>query len=51
MQELGYCSGQEIRDNEQWVYLSGSWEKWNDAIAGGYLVDYLEKILKRNEGR
>ena len=25
--ELGYCSRQETRDGEQWVYLSGAWEK------------------------
>ena len=49
--ELGYCSGQEIRDNEQWVCLSGSWEKWSDAVERGYSVDYLKKILKRNQGR
>ena len=49
--ELGCCSGQEIRDNEQWVCLSGSWEKWRDAVARGYSVDYLKKILKRNQGR
>jgi len=24
--ELGYCSGQEVRDGEQWVCLSESWE-------------------------
>ena len=23
--ELGYCSGQNIRDGEQWICLSGSW--------------------------
>lgn len=48
--ELGYCSGQEIRDNEQWVCLSGSWEKWSDSVDRGYSVDYLKKILKRNQG-
>lgn len=48
--ELGYCSGQEIRDNEQWICLSGSWEKWTDSVARGYSVDYLKKILKRNKG-
>ena len=47
--ELGYCSGQEIRDNEQWVCLSGSWEKWSDAVERGYSVDYLKKIFKRNQ--
>lgn len=26
--ELGYCSAQEMRDGEQWICLSGSWEKW-----------------------
>ena len=25
--ELDYCSGQDIRDEEQWIYLSGAWEK------------------------
>ncbi len=25
--ELGYCSGQKVREGEQWVILSGSWEK------------------------
>jgi len=24
--ELGYCSGQEVRDGEQWICLSESWE-------------------------
>ena len=49
--ELGYCSGQETRDGEQWVCLSGSWEKWSKAVERGYSVDYLKKIIKRNEGR
>ena len=49
--ELGYCSSTEIRDGEQWVCLSGSWEKWSDAIARGYSLDYLKKVLKRNQGR
>lgn len=48
--ELGYCSGQEVRDNEQWVCLSGAWEKWSDAVGRGYSLDYLKKILKRNKG-
>jgi hypothetical protein len=25
--ELGYCSGQEIREGEEWINLSGSWER------------------------
>ena len=49
--ELGYCSGTEMRDNEQWVCLSGSWERWSDAVKRGYSIDYLKKILKRNQGR
>ena len=48
--ELGYCSGQEMRDGEQWVCLSGSWEKWSDAVNRGYSLDYLKKIMKRNQG-
>lgn len=49
--ELGYCLGQEIREGEQWICLSGSWEKWNDAVKRGYSLDYLKKIMKRNQGR
>ena len=47
--ELGYCSSQEIRNNEQWVCISGTWEKWSSAIKCGYSLDYLRKILKRNK--
>jgi len=46
---LGYCSGQEVREGEQWVNLSGSWEKWESAIERGYSLEYLKKILKRNK--
>ena len=46
--ELGYCTAQEIRDNEQWVCLSGSWEKWEDAVNRGYSLDYLKKVKKRS---
>ena len=49
--ELGYCSGQEIRSGEQWICLSGSWEKWSDAVNRGYSLDYLKKIMKRNQKR
>jgi len=37
--ELGYCSGQEVRNGEQWVILSGSWERWEDAMKRGYSLD------------
>ena len=47
--ELGYCSGQEIRDGEQWVCLSGSWELWAAAVKRGYSLEYLKKIMKRNQ--
>lgn len=47
--ELGYCSGQEIREGEQWVKLSGAWEKWADAVKRGYSLEYLKKIMKRNQ--
>ena len=47
--ELGYCSGQQVRDGEQWINLSGSWEKWSDAVKRGYSLDYLKKIIKRNQ--
>ena len=47
--ELGYCSGQEVRDGEQWVNLSGSWERWNDTVERGYSLEYLKKIMKRNQ--
>jgi hypothetical protein len=49
--ELGYCSATEIRDGQQWVCLSGSWEKWEDAVSRGYSLEYLKKVLKRNQGR
>ena len=45
--ELGYCSGQQIREGEQWVNLSGSWERWEAAVDRGYSLDYLKKIIKR----
>ena len=48
--QLGYCSGQEIRDGEQFVCLSGSWEKWESAVERGYSLNYLKKIIKRNSG-
>ncbi len=49
--ELGYCAGQEVREGEEWVLLSGSWEKWSEAIARGYSLDYLKKVLKRYRGQ
>ncbi|VEP16091.1 conserved hypothetical protein [Hyella patelloides LEGE 07179] len=48
--ELGYCASQEIRDGEQWVLLSGSWEKWQSATKRGYSLDYLKSVMKRNKG-
>ena len=49
--ELGYCSATEVRDGQQWVCLSGSWEKWSEACARGYSLEYLKKVLKRNRGQ
>lgn len=49
--ELGYCRGQEIREGEQWINLSGSWERWADAVARGYSLGYLKKIMRRNQGQ
>ena len=49
--ELGYCSGQQIREGEQWICLSGSWEKWDLAVNRGYSLEYLKKIMKRNQGQ
>ncbi len=49
--ELGYCFSTEIRDGQQWVCLSGSWEKWEDAVSRGYSLEYLKKVLKRNQGK
>jgi len=48
---LGYCSGQEIREGEQWVILSGSWESWESAVQRGYSLSYLKKIMSRNQGK
>jgi hypothetical protein len=49
--ELGYCSGQQIREGEQWICISGSWELWEAAVKRGYSLDYLKKIMKRNQGQ
>ncbi len=49
--ELGYCQSQEVRDNEQWVNLGGTWEKWESAVGRGYSVEYLRKVLGRNQNR
>ena len=45
---LGYCSGQEVRNGDRWICLAGAWEKWQDAVERGYSLDYLKKIMKRN---
>ena len=47
--ELGYCSGQEVREGEQWVLLSGKWERWEEASNRGYSLFYLKKVMKRNQ--
>ena len=49
--ELGYCSGQEVRDGEQWVCLSGSWENWEAAVKRGYSLEYLKGVMKRSQGQ
>ena len=49
--ELGYCKGQEVREGEQWVLLSGNWEKWEFAVDRGYNVEYLRKVLGRGKNR
>ncbi len=49
--ELGYCKGQEVREGEQWVLLSGNWEKWESAVNRGYSVEYLRKVLGRSTKR
>ena len=46
--QLGYCSGQKVRAGEQWICLSGSWERWDSAVKRDYSLDYLKKIIKRN---
>ena len=46
--ELGYCSGTEVRFGEQWICLSGTWERWETAQGRGYSLEYLKKIMKRN---
>lgn len=54
--ELGYCSGVEERINaetqatERYVCLSGTWERYIDAVNRGYTLSYLRKIKKRNSG-
>ena len=46
--ELGYCSGNEVREGEQWVCLTGTWEQWEAVVKRGYSLEYLKKIIKRN---
>ena len=46
--ELGYCSGQQVRQGQQWICLSGTWEQWEAAVKRGYSLEYLKKIIKRN---
>ena len=45
--ELGYCSGAEEREGERWVLISGTWEKFTNAVERGYNLDYLRKVKKR----
>ena len=45
--ELGYCSGQEVKDGVQWVNMNGSWETWEAAVRRGYSLDYLQGLLRR----
>ena len=47
--ELGYCAGQEVREGEQWVLLSGNWERWESACNRGYSLDYLKKVMRRSK--
>ena len=47
--ELGYCSSQEVREGEQWVYISGLWERWETAVKRGYSLEYLKGVMKRNQ--
>ena len=47
--ELGYCSSQEMREGEQWVLISGNWERWEEATKRGYSLDYLKNVMRRNK--
>ena len=49
--ELGCCSGEEMRDEQKWVCISGTWEKWSSAVERGYSLDYLKKVAKRSKNR
>lgn len=44
--QLGVCSGQKVEDGEQFVCLSGTWEKWDDAVKRGYSLAYLKTKIK-----
>lgn len=52
--ELGYCTGVEERTNaetqeaERYVCLTGTWERYVDAVNRGYTLEYLRKVKKRN---
>ena len=45
--ELGYCSGQEVRQGEQWVNMNSIWETWESAMERGYSLEYLKKVRQR----
>ena len=46
--KMGNCSKSEIReDGEQWVCMSGTWEKFTSAWERGYTLEYLRKVMKR----
>ena len=49
--ELGHVTGAEIRNEEQWVCMSGSWEKWNSVVERGYSLDYLKRVIDRTKNR
>ena len=41
--KLGYCSGQEVRNGDRWICLSGAWEKWQDAVERGYSLVIISR--------
>ena len=47
--QLGCCSGQEMRQREQWICMAGTWEKWTAVVDRGYTLLYLKKTIKKSQ--
>lgn len=49
--ELGQVTGSEIRDGEQWVCFTGTWEIYQNVVERGHTIEYLKKVIDRAKNR